>query len=140
MGKTGPKPQRPDGYHVTAKGYLRGNFNRRLRLVHVVEWERHNGPVPPGFQLHHRDGDKQNNDIANLELVSFADHKRIHSGCELRDGIWWKPCHICGALKPITEEHWYISPEGYPLYGRCRPCHIAKVCESQRLRRLRSNV
>jgi hypothetical protein len=137
MGKRGPKPQRPDGYHVTAKGYLRGLVDGRHQLAHVVEWERHNGPVPDGFHLHHINGDKQDNRIENRQLVDPTTHKRIHSGCELRGGEWWKPCSICGEHKPINLDHWYISPEGWPLYGRCRPCHIAKVCESKRLRRLR---
>ena len=106
-------------------------------MEHVYVWECDNGPVPSGHDIHHRDGDKLNNAPANLQLVTKLEHKRIHSGCELRDGIWWKPCSICGELKPIDVEHWYISPEGWPLYGRCRPCHIARVVRDKRLRKLR---
>lgn len=135
MGKRGPKPKRPDGLHVTAKGYLRGNFNGRLRLAHVVIWEKAHGPVPPGHLVHHKNEDKQDNRLRNLQAVTFTYHKRIHSGCELRGGAWWKPCSVCGEMKPITTEHWYISREGWPLYGRCRPCHIRIVVEAKRRRR-----
>jgi hypothetical protein len=135
MHKRGPKPSRPDGYHITAKGYLRGAFDGRLRLVHTVVWERANGPVPDGYEVHHIDGDKQNPDLANLELLTRRDHKRLHSGCERRDGEWWKPCGLCGEFKPINAEHWYISREGYPLYGRCRPCHIRRVVADKQRRR-----
>ena len=140
MGKRGPKAERADGLHVTRKGYLRGNFDGRVRLAHVVEWEGHNGPVPAGYQVHHRDEDKQNNAIDNLILVDPTTHKRLHSGCELRDGVWWKPCGVCREFKPIGREHFYLSREGWPLYGRCRGCHIARVVEDKRVRKVRRSA
>ena len=138
MGKRGPKPTRADGCHITAKGYLRGTFEGRLRLMHTSVWERQHGPIPAGFQVHHINHNKLDNRLENLQLVATTEHKRIHSGCELRGDQWWKPCRLCGQQKPINETHWYISPEGWPLYGRCRPCHIRKVVESKRLRAVRS--
>ncbi len=140
MGKRGPKPVRPDGYHVTRTGYLRANINGRLRLAHIIEWERHNGPVPPGWQVHHVNEDKQDNRIENLQLVDPTTHKRLHGGCELRDGVWWKPCGDCGERKPVTVEHWYFTREGWPSYGRCRPCHIKHVVEAKRARRWRERA
>lgn len=107
-------------------------------MEHVYVWEQHHGrSVPPGHDIHHRDHNKLNNDVSNLQLVTKLEHKRIHSGCELREGEWWKPCSICRELKPVTEHHWYFSPEGWPLYGRCRPCHIGRVVRDKRLRKLR---
>lgn len=123
--------------YVTAKGYRRLQISGRQVMEHVYVWEQLHGPVPAGHDIHHRDGDKLNNAPGNLQLVTKLEHKRIHSGCELREGVWWKPCGICRELKPIDAEHWYISPEGWPLYGRCRPCHIARVVRDKRLRRLR---
>src|SRR5688572_9281566 len=101
MGLRGPKPKRADGCHVTRKGYLRGNFNGRLRLAHDAVWEQHNGPIPAGYQVHHKNEDKQDNRIENLELLDPTTHKRLHGGCELRGGVWWKPCKLCGEKKPI---------------------------------------
>ena len=123
---------------ITAKGYSRISVGGRQVMEHVYIWEREHGRrVPPGHDIHHIDGDKLNNKIDNLRLVTKLEHKRIHSGCELRDDGWWKPCGVCRELKPITADHWYFSPEGWPLYGRCRPCHIERVVRDKRLRKLR---
>jgi hypothetical protein len=125
---------------LTAKGYNRIRVSGRQVMEHVYVWQQHHGRlVPTGYDIHHIDGDKLNNAVGNLRLVSRTEHKRIHGGCQIRDGVWWKPCGICGEFKPIGSDHWYLSREGWPLYGRCRPCHIAKVGErKQRLRRVRT--
>lgn len=125
---------RPDGCHVTRTGYLRRFVGGKLRLQHVLVWEAAHGPVPPGHSLHHINEDKTDNRIENLALVDKLTHKRLHGGCELRDGVWWKPCRHCGETKPVTAEHWYFSAEGWIGHGRCRPCHIRRVCEAKRLR------
>jgi hypothetical protein len=123
--------------HVTRKGYLRGKVNGRLQLGHVAAWEAAHGPKPDGYQIHHVNGDKQDNRLDNLLLVDPVTHKRLHSGCELRDGEWWKPCKLCGRTLPLDAEHFYLSVEGWPQYGRCRECHIRKVVEAKRLRKVR---
>lgn len=41
--------------------------------VHHLVWELHRGPIPAGYRVAFKDGNKTRIDIANLELVSFAD-------------------------------------------------------------------
>lgn len=126
-----------DSYHVTPKGYRRNN--RSGRFEHVEAWERYHGrAVPDGMQVHHLDGDKLNNDPGNLLACDPTTHKRLHSGCVLRGDSWWKPCGICGTHKPVGADDWYLSRQGWPLYGRCRPCHIQRVVSDKRLRKLRN--
>lgn len=43
-----------------------------------VVWEQHNGPIPPGFGVHHKDENKLNDDPTNLELASKARHLDLH--------------------------------------------------------------
>lgn len=108
--------------HVTRFGYRRIRVRgiRKLRMEHVLVWEAHHGPVPPGMELHHVNGDKLDNRIENLRAVTRLEHKRLHSGCELRDGVWWKPCRRCGVFKPVDQ--YYSKPDG--LMHICKACSI----------------
>jgi hypothetical protein len=33
--------------------------------------------APPGLHVHHRDGDKTNNDLANLQVLSNSEHGKL---------------------------------------------------------------
>ena len=68
-------------------------------LEHILVMEQTLGrALQPGEFVHHRDGDKQNNDPANLQLVSNAEHAAIHgiSGWN-RDPVECT-CLECGIL------------------------------------------
>lgn len=139
MGKRGPKSKLPSGNgSLTSKGYVRIQYGGRLRMEHDVVWEQANGPIPDRHDVHHINHIKHDNRLENLGLKSKTDHKRHHSGCkQLDDRSWLKPCTICRKFKLISIEFWYLSRDGWPLYGRCRVCHIAKVVKDKQARRLR---
>lgn len=80
-----------DGYIRSMKNqkgdYLRFNlYNsngiRKTKGVHVLVASAFLGEIPPGWQVHHMDGNKQNNSVANLEIVCPKEHreetKRMH--------------------------------------------------------------
>ena len=48
------------------------------RLLHRAVYEDTVGAIPPGFVVHHVDGNKANNDPVNLETMSIAEHMRLH--------------------------------------------------------------
>src|SRR5688500_8840492 len=121
---------RGDG-SITRKGYIRHSDRE---MAHRRVWRKHYGPVPVGFFIHHIDGDKTNNDIANLSLVDALTHKRIHSGCELRDGEWWKPCRKCGKFKPVSTDYYERKPSGISPW--CRDCCIENATANKRRRRM----
>ena len=134
MGQRGPASSAPGGYGtINAKGYRRiwDVREKRYRMEHVVVWERANGPVPVGHDVHHWNGDKLDNRIDNLELLSKLAHKREHSGCELRTDGWWKPCRKCGQWHHV--DHYYKRSDGISPW--CRSCAVQNAVENKRKRR-----
>ena len=114
---------------ITAKGYIRIGRDMAHRRV----WRKHHGPVPVGYFIHHIDGDKQNNAIGNLTLIDALTHKRLHSGCELREGRWWKPCRRCGEFKPVDTDY-YVREHGISPW--CKSCCIRNAVYNKRRRKL----
>lgn len=54
------------------------NFNLKKRL-HQYVWEQEVGEIPKGYHVHHKDGNKLNNLIENLELLTMQEHLSKHS-------------------------------------------------------------
>lgn len=53
-------------------------FQRKGRRLHRAVWEYHNGEIPAGYHVHHKDGDRSNNNISNLELLEGHEHLSGH--------------------------------------------------------------
>ena len=122
---------------ITPKGYIR-NYDAasgRLRMEHDVVWERANGPIPPGFDVHHVNDVKTDNRLENLLLLDKLTHKRIHGGCELRVDGWWKPCRKCGVMKHVDTDYYPVGARRFIL-SQCKICQIADSIKSKRRRRL----
>ena len=58
--------------------YMWDGANKRLRRPAKV-WTEHNGPIPDGMCILHKDGDKHNDDISNLELITRAELMKMNS-------------------------------------------------------------
>lgn len=61
--------------------YLCGNyFQHKGKALHLEVWAQAHGPIPEGFEIHHRDHDRSNNALSNLELLDGSEHARLHAG------------------------------------------------------------
>jgi len=132
MGKRGPKNKTCGYGQITPKGYRRIYHNGRQQMEHRVVWENHNGAIPDGYQVHHIDGNKLNNDISNLELVNPKEHKDKHSGVEWINGERYKTCKRCGEQK--HQDEYYFTKEGWIL-SECKSCRVRRSVEYKRKRK-----
>ena len=65
----------------------------------------------PGVVVHHMDGDKRNNHVSNLMILSRSDHSKMHGlGTRIRPNAMFAPtsdgtgtCRFCKTEKPWNE-------------------------------------
>jgi len=76
---------------------------------HILVMERRLGEIPDGFEVHHLDGDTENNRDDNLILLSKEDHTRLHN--------WLQSCDI--NLKELNANR---MNSGKPKLFRCKEC------------------
>lgn len=88
-------------------------------LEHRKVWYDARGPIPKGHVIHHKDENKLNNQIENLEALSRAAHNTHHQT---------KKTH-CSREHERTPENTYIYPNGSRC---CRACNRER--DRQRIR------
>lgn len=76
--------------------------------AHVWVWKHHYGCLKKGFHIHHKDGNKSNNDIENLEMISAHDHLSLHMNTEENKR---RARELVNIIRPLTKE-WHASEEG----------------------------
>jgi len=75
-------------------------------------WKQHYGEKPYGYHIHHIDGNKDNNDISNLECLSPDDHAKRHGYisnlvmAETINGDEWKRRHQAGIDRRGENAEW----------------------------------
>ena len=106
-----PKQIRFNGYTFR----LSGNYYRRNvwggegpSNLHRAVWAFHNGEIPAGFEVHHKDGDTFNNDISNLECTPMHEHQRQHMLERIERGEMQPPSEYARA----RAAEWHKSEDG----------------------------
>lgn len=99
-------------FHFTrndGRGDYRGiNVNGTMRAVHLVAHEEFIGPIPEGYQVHHRCGEKACWNPLHLVAMTPYEHKQRHRISECR-----REGHS------LTDDNAYFTKDGE---RRCRQC------------------
>ena len=57
--------------------YIKQSDGTRIAEHHLV-WKLANGSIPEGYCIHHKNGNKQDNRLENLELMTHGGHSSLH--------------------------------------------------------------
>ena len=102
-------------------GYYHAHFGDKVKSLHRVKWEDTYGPIPDGFHVHHKDHNKDNNSIDNLELISREEHLSYHSKLNYENNKE-EALERLAKIRPLTVE-WHRSEEGRKWHSE----HAKKV-------------
>src|SRR6185295_18972098 len=94
-------------YKDLKTGYWISTSAKKIR-AHVWVWERHNGRRPKGFHVHHKDENKSNNDISNLEIIEAQKHMALHMSAPERKQ---QSSKLAEKIRPLTKA-WHASEDG----------------------------
>lgn len=73
---------------IGSHGYLEVRVLMKLYLVHRIIWQMHFGDIPKGMQIDHIDGNRTNNRIENLRMVSnHENHQNMKLKTNNKSGI-----------------------------------------------------
>jgi hypothetical protein len=93
-------------YKDKKTGYWISTTCPKIR-AHVWVWKCHYTTVKEGCHIHHVDGNKSNNDIANLEELSAKEHVAKHDSPERKAAS----IALVNKIRPLTKA-WHASDDG----------------------------
>jgi len=83
-------PKRWNDGHLVTKGKGKGRFwvhyppcsKKGYKYGYVLRayavWEIYRGKIPKGYVIHHKDGNRSNDRLYNLQLMKRSEHTRLH--------------------------------------------------------------
>lgn len=79
--------------------------------LHRDVWEYYNCEIPKGYEVHHKDHNKMNNDIGNLQLLPKGEHSKLHGKELSEEEREWRRQNLILNARPAASE-WHKSDEG----------------------------
>ena len=116
----------PNAKKASDRNYFIDSFGKKL---HRFVWEEANGPIPDKHDIHHIDNDPTNNNVANLECLSKADHRQRHPVKDIE-----KSRQHMARMREIGAD-WHKSEEAKPSKSRAsriaweRFTPIPRICQ-----------
>lgn len=99
--------------------YKRLKINGKCIDEHRYVWIQHYGEIPNDCVIHHKDGDKRNNDISNLECVTRKSHSKGHFNPDIFNTDECKE-KVKESLKNSWKNRQEHIPDGYSQCSKCR--------------------
>ena len=122
--------------YIATNGYVKivlGRSKEKLFHVYLME-EAGGGSIPKGYNVHHKNGNKLDNRLENLQLMAAGEHTTLHqlSSSEKRliasggiPGIH-KRCPECDSVKELKDfPRSRQTRDG--LYSYCRTCSVKRI-------------
>ena len=88
--------------------------------IHKIEWIKHNGKIPKGYVVHHKDENKMNWHIHNLEFLTRGEHLKKHKTTIKRPGV-----KIIGKKDGLAIS--FCSIEKAASFCGTYPCSVRRV-------------
>jgi hypothetical protein len=103
------------GYYLSSKATKN---NKRQRL-HVYVWEYYKGEVPLGYEVHHKDENKNNNEPDNFEILISIKHRKLHANeIKYDDKRLEKMKIILREKAQPKAKEWHASQDGRDWHKR----------------------
>ena len=83
--------------------------------MHRYVWEFYNTKIPDGYEVHHIDFDRSNNNISNLQLLTVSEHKKLHGELLTDEQREWRRNNLIQNAQPKAAE-WHKSDAGKQLH------------------------
>jgi hypothetical protein len=100
--------------------YLLKAHRGGVELLHRLVWIAAHGPIPKGYVIHHRNENARDNRLENLELLSRAEHNRLHFG-----GVTYPPT-MRVRWTEARRRWWRNRPRRLCSVDGCERPHAAK--------------
>lgn len=95
------KHQRFNG--LTFRKGTSGHYTNTSSFIHRHVWQYYCGDIPAGNVIHHKNFNKSDNSIENLQMLTITEHNRLHMALQLSDLRYTRKCPKCG--KTFTTGH-----------------------------------
>lgn len=95
------------GYYLSTKNT---GIGRRERL-HCYVWRYYNGEIPKGYHIHHVSGDKEDNEVDNLQCIRKEMHSKYH-GTKNAVEHYEDVCRNLSENAAPRAAEWHKSEEG----------------------------
>jgi rubrerythrin len=102
------RKDRKTGYFLSGSATDSGHRER----LHVYVWRVNKGEIPKGFHVHHKDENKMNNELDNLQLLSPREHAKHHGENLSDERIEKAKKNLIDNAVPKSKE-WHRSEEGH---------------------------